>query len=312
MTVVANANDVGSGLESVSGKAGKIMAVFLSFVITTRNKKEMLAEMLESVIGSLMHDEEVIVIDSNSSDGTPEYLTTLCNEGLISFFTSEPDVGEAHGFNKGILRARGEYIKILSDDDVYDWGLVRAIKNWLKLNYIDVLFTNGLTSTVDETATPLEYSSEFERWRTTRDPFAFCGLGLFIRKDSLPLVGLFSTSFKRVDAEFSLRLTAMRANVILGFSPQYVWLRRLNPASNSVRLKTEIRDEMLLLLLIYTKITGSIRWILKRKLYKPAKIIKINTPNLMILNYGDSLSALEEANKWDTTLPLCISSADAQ
>jgi hypothetical protein len=41
----------------------------------------------------------------------------------------------------------------------------------------------------------------------------FCGLSIMIRKKSLPFLGLFDTSFKHIDFEYSVRVTSKRANI---------------------------------------------------------------------------------------------------
>lgn len=235
------------------------MGIFLSFVITTRNKKDLLCELLDSLIESLQEDEEIVVIDSASVDGTVDALQVYSNRCNALRFISEPDVGEAHGFNKGIMQANGDYIKIVSDDDIYDWTLTRFVKQYLKDHPADVLFTNGMTTTTDKHCQLLTYDKEYSAWRNHGTPFAFCGLGLFIRNESLPLVGLFSTNFKRVDAELSLRITSLPRLNLVHFNA-ITWIRRLNPSSNSVKLKKSIRTEMIKLLLLYKGIGGLIEW----------------------------------------------------
>lgn len=270
-------------------------SVFLTFVITTRNKKNLLTELLSSLISSRHVDEEIIIVDSNSTDGTREYLQTLLDAGQIDKFVSEHDFGEAHGFNKCLTLATGKYIKILSDDDVYDWVLLRNIKDWLQTNTVDVFFTNGLTSTRAETIVPIEYQNEYFRWRNRSRPFAFCGLGLIIRREAIPLVGLFCTLYKRVDAEFSLRVTSMGPKLKLGFTPCYLWFRRLNASSNSVRFRTGIRNEMIHLLLFYSGLGGAVSWIASRLMQnRSMAYVSMTTPN--ILSYQYCLGRLSEAN----------------
>ena len=93
--------------------------VNLSWIITTRNKLAFLKEVLHRLLSDLHEDEEIIVVDGASTDGTVEYLTELHRQGLIHHFLSEPDHGEAEGFNKGMLLANGRLIKILTDDDAF-------------------------------------------------------------------------------------------------------------------------------------------------------------------------------------------------
>jgi glycosyltransferase involved in cell wall biosynthesis len=268
------------------------MDIFLSFVITTRNKKEMLNELLVSLFACLDDDEEIIVVDSESTDGTVDILKSYQDSESSFTFISESDVGEAHGFNKGIALARGEYIKIVSDDDIYDWNQVKIIKEILMNEALDVVFTNGITTTNKGEIVTLEYDKAFSVWKEENTPFAFCGLGLFIRRRSLPLLGYFSTSYKRVDAEYSLRVTSIPSISIELFTEK-MWIRRLNPSSNSVRLKSEIRNEMIKLLLVYSGFRGLTSWLINRFIYSP-KAISIEEYNL---GFNDGLSILNKINK---------------
>ncbi len=76
-------------------------------------------------------DEEIIVIDAASSDGSPDYLTQLLKEGHIDQFVSEPDSCQAEGANKGLLLARGEIIKIMTDDDASHYPGIRECKEYM-------------------------------------------------------------------------------------------------------------------------------------------------------------------------------------
>ena len=91
----------------------------LSYVLTTYNKLPYLRQVVERLVAARQPDEEIIVCDGGSSDGTPEYLSQLHQAGHIQQFVSERDKGEAHGFNKAMLRAKGELLKLVTDDDAF-------------------------------------------------------------------------------------------------------------------------------------------------------------------------------------------------
>jgi glycosyltransferase involved in cell wall biosynthesis len=94
-------------------------AIRLSYVLTTFNKLSYLKEILEDLINNCKEDEEIVISDGASSDGTITFLESLLRDGKIHQFVSEKDFGEAHGFNKAILLANGELIKLISDDDIF-------------------------------------------------------------------------------------------------------------------------------------------------------------------------------------------------
>ena len=49
------------------------------------------------------------------------------NQDIVTTFLSEEDFGEAHAFNKGLFRARGRYIKPITDDDYYYPDAMRQV-----------------------------------------------------------------------------------------------------------------------------------------------------------------------------------------
>ena len=52
---------------------------------------------------------EHIIIDKASTDGTVQLLSDYKSKGYIQFY-SEPDMGRFDALNKGIMRAKGDFI----------------------------------------------------------------------------------------------------------------------------------------------------------------------------------------------------------
>jgi glycosyltransferase involved in cell wall biosynthesis len=209
----------------------------LSYLITTFNKLSYLKITLPFIIENCKADEEIIVIDGGSKDGTPEYLQELKNQGKIHQFLSEPDKGEAHGFNKGMLMARGELIKIMSDDDAYDFQVIDACKHFMLSHpEIDVLGTEGLSTNLVIGKGEFTYSSSapiFKKWLNKESSCWFCGLSLLIRKRSLPLIGLFYTGITMIDFDYIARLSVIRPHI--AFCTGYSYVNIVSESSNSVK-----------------------------------------------------------------------------
>ena len=83
----------------------------ISYLISTRNRLPHLKITLAKLIAELQPDEEVVVVDGNSTDGAKEYLQQLFEQGKIHQFVSESDRNQAHGWNKAMLMANGTIIK---------------------------------------------------------------------------------------------------------------------------------------------------------------------------------------------------------
>ncbi len=216
----------------------------LSYIITTRNKLPYLKKVLQELIKNKKGDEEIVVADGASTDGTKEYLAELFGRGEIDAYISEQDKSEAHGFNKCILMSQGELIKIITDDDVFHYpSIARCRKFMLEHPEVDFLGANGGFEKQGSVIAPriLKYTDDYKQWLEHHTPFSFCGLGIMLRKTSIPLIGLLDTSFRRSDAEYSLRITSGPANI--AWLTGYSFVNMSNPQSTSITHMRQIKKE---------------------------------------------------------------------
>lgn len=190
--------------------------VRLSYLIATKNKLPYLRVGIGKLIANKKEDEEILVADGGSSDGTPQYLAELKKAGMIDYFISEPDSGEAHAQNKLLFAAKGTLITSINDDDVFHFKTIAAIKDFM-LDHPEIDMTGADGGFKDQSAgktvRPFYYEESYRKWQSDHTPFESCGLGLVYRRSSLPLLGLWNTSYKRLDAEFMLRNTSGKANI---------------------------------------------------------------------------------------------------
>ena len=214
--------------------------ISLSYIVTTRNKLPYLKECVQSLLENVLPDEEIIVVDGASTDGSVEYLRELFNIGKIHQFLSEPDLCQAHGTNKAILLARGELIKLITDDDVYCYPEIRICKNFMLSHPdIDMLSGNIADSRFDRLSRVVIRSyaeRNFLDWMEHKKRYFWFGdQGLLFRRDQLPLIGLLHTGVICIDVEMSVRITSQR-QINLAWYSGIVALSTTNPHSNGVRL----------------------------------------------------------------------------
>ena len=189
----------------------------LSYIIVTRNRLPFLKITLERLIDEVQPDEEIIVVDGNSSDGASEYLQQLYSGRKIHQFLSEPDMNQAHGWNKAMLMAKGTIIKKIIDDDVFCYQSIRKCKDYmLKTPQIDVLISNDLGSSIDNYQHIQKQSrlSQFEKWKKGMvASFTFSDVHMLIRRSSLAHIGLYNISYTMMDWEYSLRISFLKAGI---------------------------------------------------------------------------------------------------
>ena len=90
----------------------------VSVVIPTRNRKQLLAVTLGSVLRQRSVGIELIVVDEASTDGTPEFVASL-DDPRVTLVRSEEPRGPAAARNHGAERASGGWIAFVDDDDVW-------------------------------------------------------------------------------------------------------------------------------------------------------------------------------------------------
>lgn len=207
----------------------------LTYVLTTYNKLPYLRHVVERLIAARQPDEEIVICDGGSTDGTPAYLQSLYEAGQIQQFVSERDKGEAHGFNKAMLRARGELVKLVTDDDAFSYAAIHQAKEFLLAHPdIDVLTGNTGLIHLERLDTGTLYddvADNFRRWLEHKEVVWMIGLPLLIRRSSLALTGLFNTGVVQVDTEFTYRITSLKG-VSIAWSTAMLSVRLENPQSN--------------------------------------------------------------------------------
>ncbi|WP_230479062.1 glycosyltransferase family 2 protein [Gibbsiella quercinecans] len=101
-----------------------MMSTKVSVIIPTYGRSELLIRAIDSVLAQTHAQVEVIVVDDNPPSepqrkATRQRLTPYIEQGKIIYYPRRRNGGGARARNSGILRATGEYITFLDDDDYY-------------------------------------------------------------------------------------------------------------------------------------------------------------------------------------------------
>lgn len=119
----------------------------LSIITVNYNNFDGLKKTAESILTQTWRDFEWIIIDGASTDGSREYIVDL-NENLnkngwnpISYWCSEPDKGIYNAMNKGIVKAKGDYLNFMnSGDGFYESDTLRKIYLYIVKGNSDVYY----------------------------------------------------------------------------------------------------------------------------------------------------------------------------
>lgn len=176
-----------------------------SYILSTKNRADKLDCALANCRKFVEPEDELIVIDGASEDTTREVLQKYAD--LIDIVISEPDRKSAHAANKGMLLARGKYIKPLTDDDeFYPDAMKKAIEVLDQHPEIDLLLCGG--SVVREGKTGYIYIPAGVNYGThIEDLFRYprSGGSQFFRRRALALIGLIPLDSRRPDGEMTYR-----------------------------------------------------------------------------------------------------------
>ncbi|MBC9252588.1 hypothetical protein A9179_20175 [Pseudomonas alcaligenes] len=101
------------------------MSITLSVIMVVRNDKLRFRRALASVMAQKTEELEIIVIDGGSTDGTLDEITA--HQDQLHYWESGLDKGIADAFNRGIARARGEFVSTLNSDDIWEPDTLRQV-----------------------------------------------------------------------------------------------------------------------------------------------------------------------------------------
>lgn len=180
-------------------------APIFSIVTPALNARAFLPRHLASIRMQGMADGQVEhwVIDGGSRDGTVEYL-----EGQADVrFISERDRGLSDAVNKGLARARGEWIIWLNADDELAPGALQSFMEQARRNPEARIFCGqqkvfGYDGTLEELTAPWDYAlTELLEGRT-----AIIQASTFVHRSVYERVGGMSDSFRyAMDYEWLVR-----------------------------------------------------------------------------------------------------------
>lgn len=96
------------------------MLPLVSIILATYNGEKYLQQQLDSILKQDYPNIEIIVTDDCSSDTTFRVLQEYASKyACIRIYSNENNLGINKNFEKGLLLARGEYIAISDQDDIW-------------------------------------------------------------------------------------------------------------------------------------------------------------------------------------------------
>ena len=111
----------------------------VSIVVPVYNVERYLGECLDSILAQTLKDIEVIVIDDGSPDNCGKIIDEYTEKDNRIIAIHQKNSGYTTAVNRGIEKARGEYIGIIESDD------------WIEPNMYETLYLNAKKNKTDVT-----------------------------------------------------------------------------------------------------------------------------------------------------------------
>lgn len=88
-------------------------------VVVTYNRKELLCECIQALLGQAPEVPQIFVIDNHSTDGTRDAIGSFIDSGTVTYHDTGSNLGGAGGFSFGIRKAvesGADFIWVMDDD----------------------------------------------------------------------------------------------------------------------------------------------------------------------------------------------------
>ncbi|MEG5232749.1 glycosyltransferase [Microcoleus sp. AT9b-C3] len=122
---------------------GIIPQPLVSVIIPTKDRPEMLAHAVQSVLAQTFPDVEIIVVNDGGTD-VQEVLDRINSKSNITYLKHDRNQERSTARNTGIRVARGKYIAYLDDDDMYYPNHVQTLVEFLENSEYKVAYTDAV------------------------------------------------------------------------------------------------------------------------------------------------------------------------
>lgn len=185
----------------------------ITVAICTRNRAALLEKAVHSVLAQMSDDTELLIVDSASTDDTPEITARLAaaHRRLTVYRAERPGISVAR--NTALRNAHGQYVLFLDDDETAEPGWLAAYQRFLSAPRSEKIAAVG-GAVVNEFAVPLP------KWAHANTTFnhgdaprclphrgSLYGGNAAYRREAALAVGMFDTQLGRgEDSDLMLRL----------------------------------------------------------------------------------------------------------
>ena len=112
----------------------------VSVIMPVYNAEKYLKQAVESVLNQTLTDVELIAIDDGSTDKSFSILEKYAKKDPRVVILKQKNAGPGLARNKGIAKAKGEYISFLDSDDFFELDMLEKMYKKAKRQQLDIIF----------------------------------------------------------------------------------------------------------------------------------------------------------------------------
>lgn len=127
-----------------TGAILNLMSARVSVIISTYNRKDLVKRAIRSVLDQSVEDFELIVVDDCSTQDVETLVRSINDPRIVYIRTKENSGYDGLPKNLGILKATGEYVAFLDDDDVYRRDALKILLAYGRESAADVVYGDYL------------------------------------------------------------------------------------------------------------------------------------------------------------------------
>jgi abequosyltransferase len=136
----------------------------LSICIATLNRVEYIGETLDSIIGQMNDDTELVIVDGASTDGTDGVVRRkFAERGNCHYHRLERKGGIDQDYDLAVTLANGEFVWLMTDDDIVHDGAITSVLSILQ-DDVDLALLN-----VEVASTDLKFTLVRQKMKITGD-----------------------------------------------------------------------------------------------------------------------------------------------
>ena len=209
-------------------------SVQVSVIVPSYNAELYIGRCIRSLLKQSLSQEdfEIIVINDSSKDNTKSALLPFV--GDIVLIENKRNLGLPSSLNKGIKKARGQFIVRVDSDDYVHVDFLKILSLHLQLNHsIDAIASDYLLVNNDQDV--------IKEMNCLKDPI---GCGIMFRLKHLIELGLYNTKFLRREDEELMNRFKIKYNISRVAIPLYRYRRHENNITNDKKSMKKYKKKL--------------------------------------------------------------------